>query len=435
MTTDDRDRLIRLAIAPAPEVAAPADLGDLIYRSIVATPQRRRPLISTGRFFWPPTPSPALIAAFLLALLGLVVILIALGRQPVSHPLTMYHGGPDRTGVMDGPAPSGDPVVAWDVPRPGGLSFATMPLVVGGRVIVGDQSGILAALDEATGHVVWEVDVGSSILGSPALAGDLVVAGSEGGDVVAVRALDGRPAWTRHVGGAVSASLLTIHGVIYAGSADGTLSAIDARTGTVAWSVALGGPITRGPALAGGSLYVGAKGGHFVAIDVASHAVRAARELGDGEVGTPTVDRERVYVGRGLLAPDGPHDLVAMSSSSLAIQWSFAGPGGQQVHMGGLADGRVLAVCEDGNVYALDAATGELLWTAATDGSIGTLVAIVGEVVFVTSSDRSLRALDAPTGDQLWRLDVIGSPTMPAVSGGRVFVGTNVGRVVAISGS
>jgi eukaryotic-like serine/threonine-protein kinase len=421
MTTTDRDPLIRTAIAPDADAKAPFDLGDEIYRAVLVTPQRR-PGLRLG-----PLRLPAPAAGVLLAILA---------RPPaLPQQLAMYHGGPDRTGVMPGPGPDGEPTIAWDVKRGGGVQFGVMPLVAGGRVYVADDSGMLAALDEATGDVRWTVDAGSPIHGTPVLVDDLVIAGTDAGTLTAVRVGDGGLAWQSTVHGTISASLLALDGVLYVGSEDGNLYARDVATGAPRWSLPGGGPITRGPAIARGVLYVGATGGRFSAIDLGTHAALWSTELGPGAVGTPTIGSGRVYVGRGLLASGPPHDLVALDARTGDILWHFASPAGRQVHMGGLAEGVVYAVSEDDNVYAISADTGAQLWEARTKGSIGTLAAIVGKTVYVTSADRTVRALSADNGAELWQLNVVGTPTTPAVIDGRVFVGTNLGRVIAIAGS
>ncbi len=158
MTTNDRDDLIRLALTPPADVHAPADLGDTIYTEILATPQRRWP-VGLGRFSWLPAPSPLLVTLGLLALLAVVLVIVALARPSTPAILTMYHGGPDRTGVMPGPGPGGNPEIAWDVARPGALPFNSMPLPAEGSLFVGDGSGVLASLDQATGAVLWELNV------------------------------------------------------------------------------------------------------------------------------------------------------------------------------------------------------------------------------------------------------------------------------------
>jgi outer membrane protein assembly factor BamB/class 3 adenylate cyclase len=355
---------------------------------------------------------------------------------PPLSSLTMYHAGPDRTGLMPGPGPTGKPSIAWDVSRSGAIPFSIMPLVASGRVIVADASGTLAALDEGTGRELWTIGLGSTTHSSPVLVDGLVVAATDAGTLIAAKAADGARAWQKTIGGgAITASLLVADGALYLGDENRSLVRLDPETGRQVWSVDVGGPVTRGPAFAGGVIYIGATGGQFSAIDAVTHRVLWTAQLGPGEVGTPTVGDGRVYVGRGLHASAPPHDLVAMDVRDGSFLWSFASPAGGQVHMGGLANGVVYAVSDDGNVYALDAATGARRWTAHTNGSIGTLAGLVDDIVYVSSADQTIRALDAMTGEQLWSITVKGIPTMPAVIDGRVIVGTSLGRVVAIGGS
>jgi len=433
MNTSDRDLMIRLALAPA-EAQAPADLGDSIYREIVRTPQRRG-LIRLGRLGWLPAPSPLLITLVLLALLAVGLVIVALSRPSSPPILAMYHGGPDRTGVMPGPGPVGEGAIQWDVPRPGALPFNSMPLPAEGRVFVGDGSGVLAALDRDSGDVLWELDLGSPIRASPAIGGDLVFAGTDGGEVVAVRAA-GVEAWRKDLqDGPVLASFLVAGDMLYAGTEGGTLFALEPATGTVRWSVPVGGAVTRGAVIGDGVLYVGAAGGRFSAIDVETQMVLWAAKLGAGEVGTPTLGDGLVYAGRGLLAADSDRALVAIDIDDGDIVWRFPSPVGEQVHMGGLAAGAVYAISEDGNVYALDEGTGEKLWAATIGERLTTPVAIVDEVVYLSAEPRSVVAIDAGSGRELWRVGLLGNGSVPAVSDGRLFVGTDLGHVVAISGS
>jgi eukaryotic-like serine/threonine-protein kinase len=434
MSTIDRDDLIRLALTPPAGAHSPADLGASIYREVLATPQRRG-LGRLGRLGWLPVPSPLLVTLGMLALLGLAIAIAALSQPAPPPVLSGYHGGPDRTGVMPGPGPAGEPVIAWDAGRPGALPFNTMPLPVAGRVVVGDVSGSLAALDPATGTLGWELDVGSPIRGAPATADDVVFVGTDAGEVIAAHAVTGKLVWRADLGeGAVRASLLVAGGVLYAGTDGGSVVALEPGSGRRLWSMDAGGRVARGPAFADGVLYVGSEGGRFSAIDVATRTVRWAAELGAGEVGTPTVGGGRVYVGTGLLAAR-LGNLVAMDVRDGSVAWTFASAGGEPVHMGGLATGRAYVASEDGNLYALDARTGEVIWASDVGERLTTPIAIVGEVLFLSAEPRSVHALDADTGERLWAVQVVGNPSSLSVVGGRVFVGTDLGRVVAIGGT
>ena len=118
------------------------------------------------------------------------------------------------------------------------------------------------------------------------------------------------------------------------------------------------------------------------------------------------------------------------------------------VYFGGCANGRGIGV------YALDAATGDLLWRqswGSQNGACGTSTPVVSDgIVYVVSScgncevvwgkvritSGDLSALDASTGELLWRYDngVAVNTSWPVVSDGRVYIKSGSGRVTVLDG-
>jgi polyvinyl alcohol dehydrogenase (cytochrome) len=102
-------------------------------------------------------------------------------------------------------------------------------------------TGTWAALDTATGDVLWQI-------ADPALAMPLS-------------------------GGTVNGPVAVANGVMFGGSMDmdGTMFALDAATGEVLWQFQSGGTVYGGPAIAGGVVYWGsgypgkAKAGQLIA--------------------------------------------------------------------------------------------------------------------------------------------------------------------------
>ena len=437
MNTPDADRLIRAALTPASTVHAPAELGDEIYRVLLDTPQRRSGL-------WPIAPrrAPAMAALWVLLIVsilatGLLFAIGALQPRPTPPPdvVSMYHGGPQRTGAMPGPGPLGSIEIGWSVPRTGPIPFNIMPVVAGDSVFVGDGNGTLSALDVRTGETRWESTIGSSVTASPLYADGLVVAGTEEGMIVALDAATGEERWRLDAGSRAGASLAAADGTLFAGTEDGIVFALDIGTGARQWQLTTAGPLTRGPAIDDGRLYVGVAGGRFSAIDLATREVLWAAELGPGELATPAVSGETVYTATGLAELDAPHELVALNTADGSRRWAFSAPSNQPLFVSAVDDQMVYAGSEDFNVYGIDAATGQLQWTFETGGIVGSLASLVDNVLYVPSADRFLYALDTATGAELWRIAVDGEPTIPVVIGGRVIVGTSLGMVTAIVGS
>jgi len=87
-----------------------------------------------------------------------------------------------------------------------------------------------------------------------------------------------------------------------------------------------------------------------------------------------------------------------------------------------------------GNVYALDAASGDKLWRYTTGGDVWSAPAVVDGVVYVTSFDQNIYALDAASGDKLWSYATDGYIySSPAVANGVVYVGTAGNSIYALN--
>jgi eukaryotic-like serine/threonine-protein kinase len=84
-------------------------------------------------------------------------------------------------------------------------------------------------------------------------------------------------------------------------------------------------------------------------------------------------------------------------------------------------------------VYALDAATGDTVWTAGDQfGQIIASPVVAGGVVYVGYNSGLVQALDADTSVTLWDAQAGASIySSPAVAGDRLFVASNDGKVQA----
>jgi eukaryotic-like serine/threonine-protein kinase len=441
MNTDRLDLLIQRALTPDERVVAPASLGDDIERAVAATRQRSsfgaRWLVLRG-----PSPLPALLWLMLIALLVLAGVGAALSLLKGGPPaIPTYHGGAARTGVMPGPGPAGSPVPRWTAQLGGAVPFTIMPLVADGSVVLADDSGVVTALDAATGTTLWQHRFDWPVHGTPVIVDDLLIAASDGGDVVALDLANGRPRWATPVKlpGAVVASLAEIDGVVYAGAQTGragadvdTLFALDATTGVERWRFDTAGQITRGPAIADGVIYQ-PSGGHLQAVDAHGGRLLWDRLLGDGEVGTPAVLGDTVYVGSGLHAAGPPHQVVALATVDGSERWRFSPASGEQPHVAAVDEEAVYLNAEDGFVYALDRRSADLRWQFDTGTRIGTMAALVDGVLYLTNDAGRVLAIDAADGTPRWTVDAAdGTPTMPAVIDGLVYVGTGFGEVIAL---
>ncbi|MDQ3513502.1 MAG: PQQ-binding-like beta-propeller repeat protein, partial [Chloroflexota bacterium] len=95
-----------------------------------------------------------------------------------------FHGDLGRTGAQPGPAPSGDPTLAWRFATEGAVRAA--PVVAGGVLYVGSNDGSLYALDSESGEERWRFPTDGPINGSAAVVDGSVYFASGDGYAYAV---------------------------------------------------------------------------------------------------------------------------------------------------------------------------------------------------------------------------------------------------------
>ncbi len=224
--------------------------------------------------------------------------------------------------------------------------------------------------------------------------------------------------WKFATGGKVLSSPVADKGVIYFGSYDRNVYAVDAETGVQKWKYSTSGPVASTPAVANGVVYFFSYDGNFYAVDAASGETRwKFATNGDRRLEAKGLNgmlpRTQTYV-----------DAWDMFQSSPVV-----------------AQGMVFFGCGDGNVYALDAATGAQRWKFATGDVVHASPAYDAGTVYFGSWDTYLYAVDAATGQKKWQFKTgddplvhnqVGFPGSPAVVDGVVYVGCRDSNLYAV---
>lgn len=191
----------------------------------------------------------------------------------------------------------------WRLDRPK-LANWTSPVFVageGGRRLVALQSGKgLAAVDPASGKVVWNYADGASTIPSGAPAGAVVFVPSFG--LTAIQADAGqavpRQLWRAAQLRPGTSSPAVLNDRVYVLNDAGVLNCGDAATGKRLWQLRLKGPFSASPVIAGTHLFaVNEKGLLQVAdLTAAEGAVVSERDLAQTVLATPAIARGAVYV-------------------------------------------------------------------------------------------------------------------------------------------
>lgn len=117
------------------------------------------------------------------------------------------------------------------------------------------------------------------------------------------------------------------------------------------------------------------------------------------------------------------HTLSPSTVGNLVQDWFHGISGNPVISSPALVNGVVYITTQEGNLYALNAKTGATIWTKAIH-AIGD-VAVVNGVLYVSSlspSDRYVYALDAATGTVIWQYEPPFSAGSPTVADGIVYV-------------
>jgi len=258
--------------------------------------------------------------------------------------------------------------------------------------------------------------------------------------------------WKLHNGGPVISSPSILDGTVYVGSSDHMLYAIEAATGTVRWKFDAKSRVPSSPAVAGGVVYALSYDGNLYALDASTgkekwhfatggehrftathmHGVLPAAESMpdpfDVYLSSPMIFESAVYFG----SSDG--NVYAVDANTGNLKWKFKT--GDVVHATpAIANGTVYVGSWDSNFYALDAATGKEKWRFKTGEDpdihnqvgIQSSAAVMDGMVYFGCRDSNFYALDATTGEKKWAFNNKGSWVVgsPAVRDGKVYFGTS----------
>ncbi|MBA2755039.1 MAG: PQQ-binding-like beta-propeller repeat protein [Chloroflexia bacterium] len=215
-----------------------------------------------------------------------------------------FHGDLGRTGAQPGPAPSGDPTLAWRFATQGAVRAA--PVVAGGVLYVGSNDGSLYALDSESGEERWRFPTDGPINGSAAVVDGSVYFASGDGYAYAVNAESGEQRWRYYAGelnpdietlpaeeqdrGAITTSVMVVDGLVYVSSNSFKITAIDAETGIERWHDFSNKSDVTTPSFGDGALYFSSDAGIF-SRDAQTGAVRWTAYL-DAELAETQAERQ-----------------------------------------------------------------------------------------------------------------------------------------------
>ncbi|MCV6597354.1 MAG: PQQ-like beta-propeller repeat protein [Mangrovicoccus sp.] len=240
---------------------------------------------------------------------------------------------------------------------------------------------------------------------------------------------------------------------LYVSTGYGNLHALDVSNGGQRWVQRLRALASGAPTVYGGLVYLTTRDGFGWAIETKTGRVRWQSE------GSPTTTvtmpgSAPAVAGRAVYFPFGSSELAAVLRQSGVRLWSTT--------VSGVRTGRAYATVQDisgdpvivgntlytgnpgGRTVAIDAVSGERLWTA-TEGTMGAVWPAGGSLFMVTDQAELMR-LDAKTGVPIWtgslpfyqkeslkRRKAVYAHYGPILAGGRLIVASSDGMLREMS--
>lgn len=302
---------------------------------------------------------------------------------------------------------------------------AGQPIVVNGIAYVYSNDGDLRAFTSNSGTLLWKSgpeNRSCNVAATPAVANGLVYFGSCDGNLYAVNAVTGTLAWQAPVQAGDGFSPTIANGVVYVSppAPSQNTYAFDAQTGTLLWTVNTDSPyLPTQPAISNNLVYTAP--GNLVALDAKTGTVAWAAGDSYGLVGVPTLSEGRVYVAEGL-----NYYVSAYNAATGKLLWTQKLDYliSQPITV---ANGIAYVATDAGSLYFLNAYTGDVVRQVHIHTGDFASAAVANGVVYAGTQDSdnagTIYAIDAGTGDILWthRTSVILSG--PTVVNGALYVG------------
>ncbi len=322
------------------------------------------------------------------------------------------------------------------------LRLALRPEIVDGVVYAGGHKGEVVALNAETGRRLWRVDTKLPLSAGPGVGDGVVVFGSSDGNVIALDAATGAERWRHAVSSEVLARPLVTEGLIVVRTVDGRLQALSLADAAQRWVVQEAVPALslRGTAPAvrvGDAVVAGFDNGKVMAVDL-----RSGETQWDTIVSPPQgrTELERLVDLDAAIKASGDDIFVVgfqgraamLARESGQIWWakelsSYRGFG--------MDDDNLYISDANGGVVAFKRRDGGPVWEQLTALRLRGLTApeVDGGAVVVGDFEGYLHWLDKSTGTIIGRVKTGGDriTNAPLVAGGRVYVQTDTGKLVA----
>jgi len=202
------------------------------------------------------------------------------------------------------------------------------------------------------------------------------------------------------------------------------IGCLDADDGSLLWLNPIGGKGGAStPALRDGRIYVGSFSGDVYCIDAATGETIWNRTL-ETDPQWWGIASSPLALDEGVLATTFSQGALHLLNFEGEEVWNLSTGRIDPYTSPAFGEGKVYFAGGDPALRCVDVSSGLSLWKLPTEGPITSSPSVANGSVFFATRD-VLWAVDSATGDEVWQESMKGTISSPAISRGRVYVGTD----------
>jgi outer membrane protein assembly factor BamB len=324
--------------------------------------------------------------------------------------------------------------IAWRFKT--GKAIIAAPLVEGDVAYVSSQDGFVYALDVKTGKRKWSTKLGSAVETTPVVSGDRLCVSTNDGRLICLAIKTGKQLWQYKAGDAINRPLVfTLKPntpLLLASCYDATLYCLSME-GKLVWKAKASDWINAPAVICDHQAAFGSCDGKVYFVRLCDGKQLAAVDLKDYIPTSPVAGKDGFYV-----ATAGG-EVSKIDSKTHKIAWTAKPDKKVAAKLGSvfatpiLLDKRLIVSDDKGNLRALDATNGNLLWTAKVRGGVTQSPRLVGCDLIVSTNQGRLYAINPVDGKTLWTYRLGGGElTAVCPAGETLLMGTSTGWVYCI---
>ncbi|MCH7575824.1 MAG: PQQ-binding-like beta-propeller repeat protein [Candidatus Marinimicrobia bacterium] len=281
------------------------------------------------------------------------------------------------------------------------------PVISGGSIISGGLT--ISKLKATDGELKWSKNApGRFVTGTPIISGKQIFFLSGQSYLSAFRLKDGEKLWSTKVAPVWQViSPLVVDGRVIISTSESTVLAFDQDDGRLLWRHALDGKSYTSASYNNNIVYVGSMAGAY------------ALNVGDGSEVWHTPNYHIVtiivYSDNHLYYGIGEGDIIALDASNGELLWKYNT--GSEISSSLAVDQTSIYVGNaGGKLVSIEKQTGSLQWSYDVDTLIRSSSTVAGDVIYFGDMNGVVHALDKYSGQKIWTVDVGGpirvSPTL-----------------------